>query len=80
MRKVFYNPTYSTCRSDKSRPGDVVWLGFSGVGRHLVVGGSIVMPFLLTLRPALARKLLAVMPPPAKRTRKWLPMLLPLPL
>ena len=32
-------------RSDKSRPGDVVWLGFSGVGRHLVVDGSIVAVF-----------------------------------
>ena len=32
-------------RSDRSRPGDVVWLGFSGSGRHLVVDGSIVAVF-----------------------------------
>ena len=32
-------------RSDKSRPGDVVWLGYSGVGRHMVVDGSIVAVF-----------------------------------
>ena len=32
-------------RSDKSRPGDVVWLSFSGPGRHLVVDGSVVAVF-----------------------------------
>ena len=32
-------------RSDKSRPGDVIWLGYSGPGRHLLIDGSIVGVF-----------------------------------
>ena len=32
-------------RSDKSRPGDVIWLGYAGPGRHLLIDGSIVGVF-----------------------------------
>ena len=45
------NPSYRTTlelqglRSDKSRPGDVIWLGYSGPGRHLLIDGSIVGVF-----------------------------------
>ena len=35
-------------RSDKSRPGDVIWLGYSGPGRHLLIDGSIVGVFTKT--------------------------------
>ena len=32
-------------RSDKARPGDVIWLGYTGPGRHLLVDGSVVGVF-----------------------------------